>query len=110
MVQIGKYDSYYIYIYGNEGPKPYFHIFTGNPSYPEWQSCICIASPEYFHHSGKEGMLNASQIKKMVSFLGMKNEDMPDKTNWEIVVFQWNQNNPQWKININAPMPDYNLL
>lgn len=119
MAQIGLFDQYLLYVYGEakhssaygrEGPVAHFHLLKGNPDSPRWETCIKLSSAEYFHHDGKEGILNSKQKKQLIEFLNTANEDLPQITNWQSVVVAWNQNNPRWRIDRDTPLPDYSLL
>jgi hypothetical protein len=110
MAPIGFFDQYILYVYSREGSVAHFHLLKGNPDSPSWQTCIRLETPEYFHHSGKEGTLNPKQKKHLVDFFNTANQDLPQITNWQSTVVAWNQNNPRWRIDRNTPMTDYLLL
>lgn len=106
MAQIGKFDSFEIWIYGGEGPIPHFHLIS--QKFPDFEACIKIEKVEYFHHSGKEGILNSKEKKRLVEFL-QSNHHKLNGTNWEILVAQWGMNNPKYDIPF-LEMPNYREL
>ena len=108
MSQIGKFDSFEIWIYGGEGPVPHFHLITGNQKSPEFETCIKIKEAEYFHHSGKEGALNSKEKKRLIEFLQKPHHKLSG-TNWEILVAQWGMNNPKYDIPF-IEVPNYREL
>ena len=57
------------------GNLPHFHIWDKNSQGGKFHTCVQIKQPAYFHHTGKEGVLNTSQRKELVEFL---------KTGWLI--------------------------
>jgi hypothetical protein len=107
MANIGSFDGFTIYIYGSEGPKPHFHLIKGNPKYPDFETCIKINNPIYFHHSGKEGVLNSKEKKRLIEFLKSNNKYFPDKTNWQMLVIQWSMNNTDFQISPKTKIPNY---
>ena len=62
MARIGFTDDMYeIYINTDDpGNIPHFHYRKAN-KWSEFHTCIKIASAEYFHHTGKEDVLNSKQ-------------------------------------------------
>ena len=107
MANIGSFNDFSIYVYGNEGPIPHFHIIKGNPKSPEWETCIEIKQIKYFHHSNKEGILNSKNKKRLISFLKAKSIHFKDKTNWQMLVLQWSMNNTNFQIPIDTGIPNY---
>lgn len=67
MAQIGKFDSFEIWVYGGEGPIPHFHLIKGDQNFPDFEACIKIEKAEYFHHSGKEGKRESKVSNKTSS-------------------------------------------
>jgi hypothetical protein len=110
MARIGEYIPFIAYVYGREGSVAHFHLLKGNPDSPSWQTCIKIRTAEYFHHTGKEEILNSGERKEMIDFLNKPNRYISSVSNWQYLVAQWSSNNPRWEIDANTPMPDYLLL
>lgn len=106
MARIGEFDNFLIYICGSEGPIPHFHLIKGNPKYPDFETCIEITKPIYFHHSGKEGILTSKEKKRLIEFL-KKSHYMLEGTNWQVLVAQWCMNNPDHEINPKTKTPNY---
>ena len=106
MAQIGTFNKYTIIVWTNDsGNIPHFHIVDSSTRGEEFHTCIKIEKPEYFHHSGKEGVLNSKQRKSLVDFL--KNTFDEDTSNWEYLIMTWNANNSNKKLSKKMPMPDY---
>ena len=106
MAQIGTFNKYTIIVCTNDsGNIPHFHIIDSSTRGEEFHTCIKIEKPEYFHHSGKEGVLNSKQRKSLVDFL--KNSFDEDTSNWEYLIMTWNANNSNMKLSKKMPMPDY---
>ena len=114
MAQIGKLvlsgiGECRITIYSEPGSIPHFHVISGNPQHPEWETCIELLSSSYFHHGGKRGELNTKQRKELIKFLNTKNIEL-SLSNWQATVVLWNLNNENNKVNRNSTMPDYMYL
>ena len=110
MARIGEYQPFIVYVYGKEGPVPHFHLIKGSPDTPSWQTCIRIDASEYFHHTGKEEVLNSGERKELVEFLKQPNKYIASITNWQYLVAQWSSNNPSWEIAPEIAMPNYSVL
>ncbi len=94
------------------GNIPHFHIrdykkdgISGN----EFHTCIEYRTNKYFHHNGKEDVLNSKLRKILCDFLKRTNEDEVE-SNWNILIKEWNRNNSNAKIPTNLPMPDYTTI
>ena len=108
MARIGFTDDMYeIYINTDDpGNIPHFHYRKAN-EWDKFHTCIKIATAEYFHHTGKEDVLNSKQRKELVKFLSSKNETIENLTNYQYVIASWNSNNSSKKIPLDTEMPDY---
>lgn len=111
MAQIGKFTEYTVFVRTDDpGNIPHFHLWDSNSKGNNFHTCVKILKAEYFHHTGKEGVLNSSGRKELCAFLKMPSDDEPSKTNWEVLLIEWNRNNSEKKIDVETPMPDYSLL
>ncbi len=110
MAHVGNiHNTNCVCVYDNEGPVAHFHIFSGPAKRPVWETCIQFTTASYFHHSGKEGRLDSKEKKDLINFMNSPHKGL-SITNWQYAKTLWNDNNPQWEIDANTPMPDYNLL
>ena len=110
MAQIGNLDNkLIIYVRSNEGDSiPHFHIVDKQTLGSKFHTCVKIETAEYFHHTGKEDVLNSKQRKRFVDFL---NSLTPlENTYWEFLLLTWNINNSNRKVSISQKMPDYTNL
>jgi hypothetical protein len=106
MAQIGTFNKYTIIVWTNDSVNiPHFHIVDSSTRGEEFHTCIKIEKAEYFHHSGKEGVLNSKQRKSLVDFL--KKHFDEDTSNWEYLIMTWNANNSNMKLSKKIQMPDY---
>ena len=107
MAQIGNINKILvIYVRSNDpGNIPHFHIVDKSTLGNKFHTCIKIETSEYFHHTGKEDVLNSKQRKQLVDFLNNSNE--LGVSNWKYLLLSWNTNNSTKKVNINIQMPDY---
>lgn len=111
MAQIGKFTEYTVFVRTDDpGNIPHFHIWDSNSKGNNFHTCVKILKAEYVHHTGKEGVLNSSDRKELCAFLRLPSEDEPTKTNWEVLLIEWNRNNSEKKIDVKTPMLDYSLL
>lgn len=107
MAQIGGIDNNLIaYVRSNDpGNIPHFHIVDKTTLGSKFHTCVKIESAEYFHHTGKEGVLNSKQRKSLVNFL---NSLTPlEISHWEFLLLTWNTNNSNKKLSMDLPMPNY---
>lgn len=107
MAQIGVMDDKYaIVVWTNDpGNIPHFHIMDYKSRGTKFHTCIKIETAEYFHHTGKEDILNTKQRKLLVEFLN-QNDKWGEK-NWIVLLKEWIRNNSKTEIDINLEMPNY---
>ena len=98
-----------VYIRTDDGGNlPHFHIWDKNSRGEKFHTCVQIKEPTYFHHDGKEGVLNTSQRQELMAFLKSKPTNTRRfSTFWEAVVTFWNMNNSAMNVDEDQPMPDY---
>ncbi len=110
MAAIGNINSKLcIYVRMNDpGKIPHFHIVDQSTLGSVFHTCVKIKVAEYFHHTGKEDVLNSSQRRDLVKFLNGK--DKWGESNWKVLIKEWDRNNSDVEIDINTPMPDYTKL
>lgn len=110
MAQIGDLDNkLIIYVRSNEGGNiPHFHIVDKQTFGSKFHTCVKIENATYFHHTGKEDVLNSKQRKRLVEFLSKDFDE--DTTNWEYLIMTWNANNSSTKLSKRMQMPDYTNL
>lgn len=110
MANIGSIDNKLIAIIrmNDPGNIPHFHIVDKATLGRDFHTCIKIETPEYFHHEGKEDVLNSKQRKNLNDFLKNKNE--LGITNWKYLVTTWNINNSNKNIDKDIAQPDYTKL
>lgn len=112
MARVGFIDGEYeVYIHTDDpGNVPHFHIWDAETRGQKFHTCICIESPEYFHHNGKEDYLNSSMRKELVRFLKGKSKNKRFSSNWEYLVSMWNDNNSKMNVPEDITIPDYTKL
>lgn len=108
MARIGFTDDMYeIYVNTDDpGNIPHFHYRKAN-QWDKFHTCIMISSAEYFHHTGKEDVLNTKQRKELQKFLEKPSEDFTNMSNFQTVIAMWNSNNSNHKLPMDTPMPNY---
>lgn len=108
MARLGYFDDYEIFVLTNDSGKiPHFHISDSNTMGQKFHTCIRIDKAEYFHHTGKEDILNKKERKELVNFLNSKYRNRDNETNWSHLVDLWNDNNSDIELDDNTNMPDY---
>ena len=107
MAQIGPLDSkLIIYIRSNDpGSIPHFHIVDKQTLGNNFHTCVEIKTNKYFHHTGKEDILNSKQRKNLNDFF--KKDFNSKLTNWEFCIITWNANNSKMNIPEDQAQPDY---
>lgn len=104
----GKYE---VYIHTDDpGNIPHFHIWDKETRGQNFHTCVKIITPEYFHHSGKENILNNKMKKELIEFLQLPSKNKRYSTNWEYLVSMWNDNNSNINISEDISMPNYMKL
>ena len=110
MAQIGYVGPYQVYVHTNDpGHIPHFHMWDLTTRGDTFHTCIRIDKSEYFHHTGKEDVLNSKLKRQLMRFLNEVDEDS-GFTNWKWLVLEWNRNNSSHKIPIDTELPDYTKL
>lgn len=105
-------DNYCIIVYTNDGGKiPHFHYFDDETRGKKFHTCIKLETAEYFHHGGKNDILNSKQRKELVTFLNSPHHRYKEETNWQHLVYLWNdENNSDVNVKEDIQMPDYYQL
>lgn len=103
-------DNYEVYVNSNDGGKiPHFH-YRNPDDWKSFHTCIRIDDAGYFHHGNKDCILNSKQRKNLIKFLRSAPKDRRFKTNWDYIVYLWNTNNSDTRIDKYMMMPNYNSL
>lgn len=111
----GGFMSIKIAIYGSEGRYPHFHFYKGiapeqgiSKDRRNGGGCICIETPNYFIHGRHTEKMDRKEIDALISFLKSPHKLLKQHTNWEYIISEWDQNNPEQKqLPIDLPIPDY---
>ena len=113
MARVGYFfrDKFEVYIHTDDpGNEPHFHIRDASTRGQDFHTCIKILSPEYFHHTGKEDVLNSHEKKALVEFLKEKPTNSKKTafvSNWDKLVYEWNENNSNVYVDEDMEMPNY---
>lgn len=93
---------------GNEGTIPHFHVFRKEEDLESWRNgaCLFLTDNSYFDHSGNTETLTKDELAQVI---GRLKETVKKRkiSNWEYIVMLWNDNNPNYEIDYDTPMPDY---
>ena len=112
MATIGYIGKFKVFVCGDEGEIPHMHIWDDETNGKKMHTCVCLNKIEYFHHTGKEGVLTPKQKKFLVDFL--KDECKKNKrykTNWEYALSMWNDNNTnKTQVDETSEVLDYTQL
>ena len=109
MATLGEVQKYVIVVFTNDsGNIPHYHYMDKSTRGQEFHTCIKLESAEYFHHTGKEDVLNSAQRKKLVEFLESPHHRYKEETNWQHLLYLWNnENNSSKKVDEDLKMPNY---
>ena len=111
MARVGFFNELEVYVRTDDpGNIPHFHIWDKTTKGDVFHTCIRIDKAEYFHHTGKEDLLNSREKRDLVKFLQSKSKNKRFETNWEYLVSMWNDNNSNILIDEDSRMPDYTEL
>lgn len=103
-------DRYEIYVNTNDGGMiPHFH-YRLSSDWSKFHTCICIDKSEYFHHNGKEDVLNSKQKRALQKFMTSKvcgKYFDRFRNNWELVCFLWDINNSDVEVSNDIQQPNY---
>lgn len=109
---IKKYGLCKVYVHGDEGMIPHFHIENNESN----DICVCISESKYFKHGKYKDTFPSNKQTKMLDYwLRQPNNVDTDKSNWEMCILAWKLENPDWIIknkHIKFPtkQPDYSKL
>lgn len=109
MSRVGGFaDNLDVYVRSNDpGNIPHFHIVDSSTLGDEFHTCVQLTTNKYFHHTGKEDVLNKKQRKLLVQFLKSKYKRY-GITNWQRILDEWNDhNNSGMNVPDNQEMPNY---
>lgn len=106
-------DNYEVYVNTDDGGNiPHFH-YRLKSDWNKFHTCIRLDSPEYFHHTGKEDVLNSSQKKNLQKFLSspviLSRYKGKFENNFELLCFLWDINNSNVQSG-DWDLPDYTTL
>ena len=90
---------------------PHFHYRKKEKNkINKFHTCIRFDEAKYYYHEGNEDYLNDSQINNLIIFLNSKPKYGNFINNWEEILFIWNTQNENLKIDNHLKMPNYNKL
>ena len=108
MARIGTLGELVIYVRTNSpGNYPHFHIVDENTLGQQFHCYVRIDCAQYFKHTGKENTLKSKQRRELIKFLQSPSEDEPEKSNWKVVLVEWNRNNSTKKVTLDLETPNY---
>lgn len=109
MAEVGRFDTFKITVFGNEGPIPHFHFESLDGTI---DGCIRLDKPEYFKHGTHQSTLKHKERRKMIEWLQTPHKSLGEYglINWKVICIYWDDNNINYPFNKNATMPDYSQL
>lgn len=88
----------------------HFHVFRSKNDLEHWRNgaCILFKYNQYFDHSRNAETLNREEMIVLVHTLKSKpKEGLLGDTYWQYLIQLWNMNQPDFALDLNLPMPDY---
>ena len=79
-----------ILVYTNEGTIPHFHLKSSSSN---WETCIELLKPKYFHYGKKNKVLNSKQCRELDDFMRSPNKIYDILSNWKACLFLWSIGN-----------------
>lgn len=116
MARVGYFfdNKYEVYIHTNDpGDEPHFHVRDVGTQGDEFHTCVKIKEAMYFRHPGKMDVMNSHMKKNLVDFLNAtppKKKNVSFSSNWEKVIYEWNENNSNMQVDEEQVMPDYTQI
>ena len=117
MARIGLFfmDKFEVYVRTNDlGNEPHFHVRDASTQGEEFHTCVKIKEAMYFHHDGKEDVLGTHERKALDDYLRAaptkKYKRISFPTNWDKVVYEWNENNSTMQVDEDLAQPDYTTI
>lgn len=99
-------DCFNVYIATNSPVETPYFIYSAT-DLDAFYSAICLEKTEYVYDDCLSQALRFSQREKLVKFLQEPDDTEPKKTRWQVLLIEWNRNNPNNKIDTNLKMPNY---
>ena len=91
--------------------EAHFHVYRSETDLEQWKNgaCLLFKDNKYFDHADNSEALTRDELFAIVECLKSKpsKNKYPGDTNWEVILGLWNMNNPDWEIDIDTPIPDY---
>lgn len=90
--------------------EAHFHVFKNKNDFENWKNgaCLCFKENKYFDHDSHKEILAKDEIKVLMDILGSKpDESLPGNTYWQYLIYLWNGNNFDFRIDINTPIQGY---
>lgn len=111
-IKVGKKGILIVAIGADENRgEAHFHIFRNKNDWKTWKNGACLLFKEnkYFDRAGNRETLTRDELEALVECLKSKpKQGLLGDTYWQNLIFLWNANNPDFEMDINTPMPDYN--
>lgn len=92
------------------GNLAHFHLEESGEDGKKFKTCIRLDEAKYFHHGPYTSVLNAKQRKQLKGFLSSPSKKDKGKTNWQVLVDEWNRNNSTTTLPSTLVMPDYSNI
>lgn len=94
----------------NERNIAHFHVFRKEEDKKSWKNGACLYYTEnkYYDHKDNDKTLTKDELKELIDLLKKPYKRNKSITNWQQLVYYWNDNNELYEIPDNTPIPDYN--
>lgn len=88
----------------------HFHVFRSEADKEIWKNGACLYFTEnrYYDHSGNTETLTKDELQDLIDLLKKPYKRNKSITNWQQLVYLWNDNNDRYEIPDDTAMPDYN--
>ena len=90
--------------------EPHFHVYRNAKDWQNWRNSACLLFKynRYFDHGYHRETLDDDELTALVYYLRTKPEKgLLGETYWQYLISLWNMNQPNFKLDLNLPMPDY---
>lgn len=94
---------------GREKNIAHFHVFRSEEDKEAWKNGACFFFTEnrYYDHRDNAETLTEDELEELVELLKKPYKRNNSITNWQQLVYLWNDNNDRYEIPDDTPMPNY---
>ena len=108
LAEVPKQQGFIICVGDGERDIRHFHIFRNNNDKIAWMNgaCLFFSENSYYDHGKNRATLSDDELKAVVKKLKEPHPTL-EVTNWKYLITLWNDNNPEYPLEGNPEIPEY---